>query len=540
MNKDIIYVDIEDDITDVISKIKSSKESVVALVPPKRVGVLQSSVNLKLLAKTGRELSKNIVLISNNSALSSLAAVAKLPVAKTLQSRPEVPDVAILDIEDTSDVIDGEEPTTSIKINQPNNDSNDTIDDEILIDSIPLEDKSDDKSKKSKSKSKKVPNFDKFRKKVLIIGGIAIFVVGFLVWALVFAPAATVTVIAKTSSMSFSENITGVTDASAASPESGVFALEEKKIDKVSEVTFEPTGTKDVGEKAKGTMRLTRTSVSNIAISIPAGTTFSAGQLTYVSTKAATLEGATVGANGLVFPTITIDVEAAEIGEEYNVAAGAYASSVGGYTSAGSAMAGGSKKQVKVVSQEDVDKAKEKLAPIDESSARSELSSSFGDSYIIITASMSVKSEDPASSPAINEETSASSAKLTAKTEFKAYGIKKSDIKIYMDKVLEVKIADQGDQKIYDSGVDKAFIDSYLSQSEDKITGKLKSTASVGPEIDAKDIKELVKGKRFGEIQTKLQSINGVKDVSVKFSFFWVNTVPNNDNKVTVNIELDE
>ena len=32
MNKDVIYIDVEDDITTIISKIKASKERIIALV----------------------------------------------------------------------------------------------------------------------------------------------------------------------------------------------------------------------------------------------------------------------------------------------------------------------------------------------------------------------------------------------------------------------------------------------------------------------------------------------------------------------------
>ena len=39
MNKDVIYIDVEDDITTIISKIKASKERIIALVPPRRIGV---------------------------------------------------------------------------------------------------------------------------------------------------------------------------------------------------------------------------------------------------------------------------------------------------------------------------------------------------------------------------------------------------------------------------------------------------------------------------------------------------------------------
>ena len=53
MNKDVIYIDVEDDITTIISKIKASKERIIALVPPRRIGVLQSAVNIRLLARAG-------------------------------------------------------------------------------------------------------------------------------------------------------------------------------------------------------------------------------------------------------------------------------------------------------------------------------------------------------------------------------------------------------------------------------------------------------------------------------------------------------
>ena len=39
MNKDVIYIEPEDDITDIITKIKNSKERIVALVPSKKIEV---------------------------------------------------------------------------------------------------------------------------------------------------------------------------------------------------------------------------------------------------------------------------------------------------------------------------------------------------------------------------------------------------------------------------------------------------------------------------------------------------------------------
>src|ERR1700745_4045027 len=106
--KDVIYIDVEDDITAIIGKVKAGKEKIVALVPPKRTGVLQSAVNLRLLARTADTDGKRLVIITNNSALSSLPASAQIPVAKNLQSRPEIAEIPALEVDD-EDIIDGEQ-----------------------------------------------------------------------------------------------------------------------------------------------------------------------------------------------------------------------------------------------------------------------------------------------------------------------------------------------------------------------------------------------------------------------------------------------
>ena len=51
MEKDTVYIDIDDEITSVIDKVISSKAKTVALVLPKRASVFQSVVNMKLLTK---------------------------------------------------------------------------------------------------------------------------------------------------------------------------------------------------------------------------------------------------------------------------------------------------------------------------------------------------------------------------------------------------------------------------------------------------------------------------------------------------------
>ena len=90
-SKDTIYVDIDDEITALIDKVRASNAKVVALVLPKRAAVLQSIVNMKLLKRTAENEKKNLVLITSEAGLLPLAGAVGLHVAKTLTSKPEIP-----------------------------------------------------------------------------------------------------------------------------------------------------------------------------------------------------------------------------------------------------------------------------------------------------------------------------------------------------------------------------------------------------------------------------------------------------------------
>ena len=43
---------------------------------------------------------------------------------------------------------------------------------------------------------------------------------------------------------------------------------------------------------------------------------------------------------------------------------------------------------------------------------------------------------------------------------------------------------------------------------------------------------------RYGDIQALLSGIQGVSNVDTKFSYFWVNTVPNDVKKIDVEFVL--
>jgi hypothetical protein len=109
-SKDTVYIDVDDEITGIIDKLRSSDGKIVALVLPKRASVFQSIVNMKLLKRAADEDKKHLVLITSEVGLLPLAGLAGVLVASSLTSKPTVPmaPMANDDQEETVDEATGE------------------------------------------------------------------------------------------------------------------------------------------------------------------------------------------------------------------------------------------------------------------------------------------------------------------------------------------------------------------------------------------------------------------------------------------------
>ena len=538
MNKDVIYIDVEDDITNIVSKIKDSKARIVALVPPKRVGILQSAVNMRLLNRAAENAEKRIVLITSDQALSGLAAAARIPVAKTLQSRPEIAEIPAIDVDDGDDVIDGSEiPVGELADRatpKARNKANDAIDAAIAEDEKPTKPA---KPAKPAGKGKpKVPDFNVFRKKLVLIGGGIVLFVLFMVWAIWFAPHATVVITAKTTTSTVDKSVTLKQDGKVDAANNIVKSLRQEQKKDIS-VDFTPTGKKKVGEKASGTMHLVRTSVSSLTLTIPAGTSFSSGDYTFVSTEPASLSGTSIGPGGVIQSVATVKVQATQVGSEYNLSSRSYSSNVSGFSAAGTAMSGGSSREVTVVSADDVAKAKVKLDAQKDTSLQSAVKALFPSSSIVINESYQEARSNPTPSVAIDHEASGT-VQLKTTVTASMQGIDRSDMKQFLEDTLKKEIGSKKNQKIYNDGSNEVKFAQY-SERNNAVQVRLTANAKIGPEIDEHKVKEQVKGRNYGDVQSSLESIEGVQDVDTKFSPFWVRTVPNNDKHISIEFKLD-
>lgn len=540
MNKDVIYIDVDDDVTAIIGKIKKTKEKIVALVPPKRSGALQSAVNLRLINRMVKNEKKHLVLITNNQALIALAANISIPVAKNLQSKPEVAEIPALAVDDGDDIIDGSElpvgdHAKTVEVSDNTIEKTDTRSDVIDDMDIDGETVAPSASKTGGSFSKKVsdarskvkiPNFDKFRKRLFlgISGGVLL--TALLIWMFVFAPAATVIVTAKTSPSPVSATVklggTAATDYAT-----GVVTSVSQQEKKDEVVEFDATGQRDLGQKAKGTVRLVSASAT-----IPAGTQLTNSGKTYTTDQTVILS---------IDDTSTdVGITAVNAGESYNGTTGNMSGAPSGVTAVIiTSPSGGTTNIAKVVTADDIERAKGQLIGASTDAQKEALIAKFTGDDVVIEGSFTVDRAAAVSVPAVDQEVAAGAkAKLTIATTYTIYAVPQADLETYLNNSMKARLDDENTQRVYNTGIDDATISNFKKDGEN-LTATVTSIGQVGPKIDEATIKDKVKGKIYGEVQSTLEAIEGVQEVDVNFSYFWVRTVPNDPNKIRIEFKLE-
>lgn len=542
IKKDIIYIDIDDDITDIVGKVKNSKEKIIAIVPPKGVGVLRSSVNLRLLARTSSKIGKRIVLITNNPSLVTMAAGASIPVAKTLQSKPEVPEIDVLEV-DGDDIIDGETlPVAEFAGKTQDEKEAEMLENLDIDDNKSFARKEPEVARESRKKAApalKVPNFNAFRKKIFIFGGLGVVALIFFIWAIFFAPAAEVIISAKTSDLNISEKLSLSGSASQVDASKNILPLKTEVIEKVEEVKFEATGTKVDGETAIGTLSLSQSSESE-GYSIKAGTAFSSGSCNFVTLEGASVSGFGVSISGgrisAGLGRGSVKVRATQIGEQCNLEAGAsFTSAISGLNATASGnFSGGSKKTIKVVSEDDVNNVRKKLSENKNDNARKELLAKFDNGFKIIEDSYGVETGEIELSPNVGQEAS-NGASAKVKSRYKISAISKKHLEEYLKNFAANKI-DEKNQQVYGEDFDKFEITNFNAENSQI---QLSSTIKIGPKINESELKNEIKGKVLGEVQSKIESVEGVKSVDVRFSHFWVNKIPSDDQKIKIKFTVE-
>lgn len=567
--KDTIYVDVDDEITSIIDKVATSKHKIVALVLPKRASMLQSIVNMKLLKRSGDTHKKKLVLITSESSLMPLAGAVKLHVAKTLQSKPTIPaapdvpsdDIAVKESdaiadEELPDDIESDEVSdeqldkektvgelaTAKKVSQgaaslavPDEETIDLDDPEEVADAT---DKPSKKPKAAAGGKLKIPNFEKFRTKLLIGGGALVLLLIGLYFANFVLPSARVIVMTDDVSVDANITFTANADLKEFDEKEGLVPATASEQQKTDAEKVTATGKKNVGEKATGTVSLELTDCSQDEVTIPSGTGVSNGGLTFVTQSDISFNSVKIGnkcqnASFPSFTTGTVRVVAQNPGDQFNINGGRTFTVAGFGNVKGtdsSAMSGGTNKEVIIVSDQDIETAKQKLADKSKDAARTELQKKLEDQGMFALVE-TFSSDVPAISaaPAVGSE--ASDTTVTSIVTYRMLGVKRDQLKKLVVNNAKSQI-DTEKQSIQNDGLSKAVFRVTNKASANVQTLSVQTTVSTGAEVDEDALREELAGKKKGEIQQIIGSRPGVKEVDVDYSPFWVYKTPSNPKKI--------
>lgn len=549
-NKETIYIDVDDDITSIIDKVRASKHKITALVLPKRATTLQSIVNMRLLKRTAESANKNLVLITSEASLLPLAGAVGLHVARTLQSKPAIPappevagaealvdeDETPIDKSKSVGELSGDDSSSqkSSSSKSAKTSTEETIDIDNTDD---LDTELPDAPKSKKKKKSKVPNFEKFRLRLILGGlGIIILIIG-LIFAMKVLPKAKITITTTGKTYDSSFNFTASTDAKDLDTKEFIVPAQSKTTKSTDTQKVTATGQKNVGNKASGSVSLQNCSASTSTVTVPSGTAISTNGISFVTQKSVTLPATTLnGLGGCTTPTADVNVLAANPGTSGNISSG-NAFIVSGYDkvtgSNSAAFAGGTDKNVTVVSQKDVDNAVNKIVTSNDG-AKNDLKKMFSDEDLFgLDATIIAGKPSVSSSPAVGLE--ASEVTVTTVTEYKMLGVKQSDLEKLVDDNLKSQLeADK--QSISDYGLKDATF-KIASKTSDNVQKLAVSTqAFTGAKLDEDALKNEITGKKSGEVKQLIQNMPSVESVKVDYSPFWVTKAPK-PSKITIVIE---
>ena len=324
----------------------------------------------------------------------------------------------------------------------------------------------------------------------LLVSGLAFFIILLLIggvawWSL---PRATVTVYVSPKRLEEEFNMSVDVTKGSSDFSQKILAGETIETKVSGDKTKDATGTKTVGDKAKGEVTLYRVGSQ---ITIPGGTVLHGPEdLQFALDSEVTVASGSAGSAG----TIKALVVAEDIGAQYNLASGT-TFRVGNYTSFDleakneASFSGGSSREITAVSSEDQKVLEEDLSIELKGNAKKELLGKVSEGHILIEESLAATTSSRTFSNKEGDE--AETLKLSLGVEASAVSIQKEEIVKLASEVLKDKVPGgfvlRGDQ--IDFGFNLEDSDSKVYEFEVRIS------ANLLPEVNTEVIETRIRGR---------------------------------------------
>ncbi|HSW88213.1 MAG TPA: baseplate J/gp47 family protein [Candidatus Saccharimonadales bacterium] len=295
------------------------------------------------------------------------------------------------------------------------------------------------------------------------------------------------------------------------------------------------TGTKDVGDKAKGTVTIYNP--DDASKSISSGTTItSSNGLKFTTDKDVTV----ASASGDIFSgtkpgTTDVSVTASDIGTDYNLPSGtkfAVGSSTTVAAKNSSAFSGGTKKHVTVVSKDDQSKLLDQLTKNLQQKAQTDMNNQGSSDKVLLPVFTSTKVAKKNFDKQIGDQ--ASNVTLTESISFQGITYAKQDLQDFAMQLMKNKISQ--DMQLADNGV-TAEVSDAKQKSDTQITAMIKINAKLYPKLNKDQLAQTIKGEAFDKAQNFLNNQPQVSHVEIRLNPnipFLPKMLPRNEKNITI------
>lgn len=371
-------------------------------------------------------------------------------------------------------------------------------------------------------------------RKFIFIPVVLLFIAIIVLFFFLFSQKANVTILVSPKfDEKTAENVT-FSSSSATDPAQKVIASEFLTVSEDGSTSAPVSGKKDVGTQSKGTV--TVFNISNSSVSLPSGTTItSPNGLKFTLDKSVSIASASGDAiSGINPSTANVTVTASEIGQEYNLPSGTKFS-IGSDSSLAAkndnAFSGGSKKQVSVVSKDDLNKLLGNLPKNLEEKARNDIKSKVTSGKTILPQFV----DETVASQSFDKKEGDEAKSLTLKgtVDFKALSYNDSDMIL-----LSRSLFDSSESQISNQNLTVEAKNLKVEKNGD-VTSDLNIKAKLLPKLDKDTLSKQIAGSSLQKAKNMLSNFPQVENVQISLKInipFLPKNLPTNPKDITISI----
>lgn len=371
-----------------------------------------------------------------------------------------------------------------------------------------------------------------------IFGGAALLVALLALYFIL--PKAEISVQAKTEAVSQNLNIVADKGVSKIDFAQNKISAQLIKLDKRQTKEFAATGQRQVNDKARGTLTIYN-EYSSSAQALVEKTRFASGDgKIFRLTKSITVPGAKIQEGKIIASSIDAEVEADQPGGDYNIPAGRF--TIPGfqgtpkysafYAQSKSAMSGGASGLMKVVTQDDYNKAEDEIWKELQPSLDSEFKNQLPDGFKIIDGA----TKEEISSVESDAAAGATAEKFTMTVKGTASAILFEEKDIL--EIIKKKLADKlnSDKELSLSADQFEYDISSIDYSRGQINMRVNVSGKLVWKVDSNDLKRQIAGQNEKAIRDIFAGHSEVSEAKVVFWPFWVKSAPANLDKVIMQV----